>query len=410
MRKKGLKLCSVLLSTSMAMTGVPTVAMPVFAAETEVQDVAEPLDDAEETEETTDVAENESEAEADAAENETEVVETQSTEGEQVIEDDFGGDALDSAWINSAGSVTWSQGKLNLTNNGGTVSTIQRQLGTGAYESEIHWDNYSADTSGNNSVMIFRVSDGSDQNLAEIQRFSNGQLHLLVINQGKQQDFTTTKDFTATEGWFKLTYDSTKKTIKAEYKTGDGEYQEMTGSGASMSNYGRKHVAEIRAQKWGGSKALSVDITNFNAKATFVNAANLTLKSDNMNVVVDEETGGIFQLSDPQDSYGTNYVMNPDIKPAFDIDDSRWVGDMKFTFSKNGSKSYSAVTSLSDDIREVSGDGKSVTVSYEGESENQYGLKDIDLTESYVLSDDGKKLNWNIHLKNTSGETLEVRC
>lgn len=410
MRKKGLKLCSVLLSTSMAMTGVPAVAMPVFAAETEVQDVAEPLDDAEETEETMDVTENGTEAEenTDVAESATEDVETQSTEGEQVIEDDFSGEALDSAWINSAGNVTWSQGKLNLTNNGGTVSTIQRQLGTGAYESEIHWSNYSADTSGNNSVMIFRVSDGSDQNLAEIQRFSNGQLHLLVINQGKQQDFTTKTDFADTEGWFKLTYDSAKKTIKAEYKTGDGEYQEMNGSGTSMSNYGRKHVAEIRAQKWGGSKPLSVDVTNFNAKATFKDATNLNLKSNNMNVVVDEETGGIFQLSDPQDSYGTNYVMNPSIKPNYDIDDSRWVGDMKFTFSKNGSKSYSAVTSLSDDIREVSGDGKSVTVSYEGESENQYGLKDIDLTESYVLSDDGKKLNWNIHMKNTSGETLEV--
>ena len=385
MHNKRLKFFSVVLSASMVMSSVIPAAS-VFAIEGEEQQVQELQE-----------------------ENESKKAKTATAEGE-TIQDDFNGDELDSEWINSAGSVTWSKGKLNLAHNSGTVSSIQRKIGTGSFETELHWENYSADTSGNNSVMIYRVSDGSDQNLAEIQRFSNGQLHLLVINEGKQQDFTTKSDFAATEGWFKISYDNNTKKIYASYKTAeDTEYQEMNGSGTSMTKYSRKHVAEIRAQKWGGSTQLSVDVTQFNVTASFNKTVNLNLKSDNMNVVVDEETGGIFQLSDPQDSYGTNYVMNPDIKPEYDIDDSRWVGDMKFTLSKNGSKSYAAVTSLSDDIREVSGNGKSVTVSYTGQSENAAGLKDMDLIETYSLSEDGKKLNWNINMKNTSGETLEIQ-
>lgn len=462
MHKKSLKFCSVLLSASMVMTGV-TPATPVIAAQVETQEVQEmdlkDLEPAvtqdqmeestenktetakEETEEQTEeqtvenkqeenlnTSEEIPEAEQEVTENEETIAEEEAESAEQAdtravlgqvavegknvqtITDTFTGDALDAEWINSAGSVTWSQGRLNLTNDGGTVSSIQRKIGTASFETEIHWENYDADTSGNNSVMIYRVSDGTDQNLVEIQRFSNGQLNLLVINEGKQTSYTTKTDFSATAGWFKLTYDSKTKTVQAGYKTEDGaEYLEMTGSGASMSKFGRNHIAEIRAQKWGGNKALSVDVTQFQATAVFKETTNLNLKSDNMNVVVDEETGGIFQLSDPQDSYGTNYVINPDIKPAYDIDDSRWVGDMKFTLSKNGSKSYAAVTSLSDDIREVSGDGQTVTVAYEGESGNAAGLKDMDLTETYSLSEDGKKLNWNIHMKNTSGETLEVQ-
>lgn len=270
MHNKRLKFFSVVLSASMVMSSVIPAAS-VFAIEGEEQQVQELQE-----------------------ENESKKAKTATAEGE-TIRDDFNGDELDSEWINSAGSVTWSKGKLNLAHNSGTVSSIQRKIGTGSFETELHWENYSADTSGNNSVMIYRVSDGSDQNLAEIQRFSNGQLHLLVINEGKQQDFTTKSDFAATEGWFKISYDNNTKKIYASYKTAeDTEYQEMNGSGTSMTKYSRKHVAEIRAQKWGGSTQLSVDVTQFNVTASFNKTVNLNLKSDNMNVVVDEETGGIF--------------------------------------------------------------------------------------------------------------------
>ena len=74
---------------------------------------------------------------------------------------------------------------------------------------------------------------------------------------------------------------------------------------------------------------------------------NLKLQSDYFTVDIDEETGGIFKLSNPGDEYGTNYVMNPTIKPEFDVDDSRWTGDVKLTVKKGDSDYYPALTSWS---------------------------------------------------------------
>lgn len=563
MKKRGWKLCSLVLSTAMAATCLPAGTVKVRAAEEE----------------------------GAAAGEENGIVKTT----EAVIQDDFTGD-LDPAWFDMAGNVEYTEGTLTLNNDGGPVSSIKRNVGNGDFTVETKWSSYSADTQGNNSVVIFRVSDGTENNLVEIQRFSNGELKLLLINDKVQTSYTTKTDFADTEGWFQIGYNSDDGTVIAVYRTGDeDEYIPLEGNGEAMSNFGGKHVAELRAQKWGGSAPVSVDFLQFNS--TFVKEAqystaentdftgpvltddwygqdgdvryedghlalvnagdgistvkrnagdqdysieakwsgfssdetggailrtsldsseenfaqmmrmgdgtlrftvvnqgettekiipyeesqgwfridydsqaqtidayykvndedmyvlapgsgmpvsdftgihtaeliaddwdaqgetsivfdevdfayneevNLKLQSDYFTVDIDEETGGIFKLSNPGDEYGTNYVMNPTIKPEFDVDDSRWTGDVKLTVKKGDSDYYPALTSWSDDTRKVSRRDDAVTVSYESPSAGKYGIKDFALRETYRLNEEGNQLNWSINIQNTADETIEI--
>lgn len=510
------------------------------------------------------------------------------------IEDDFE-DGLDEAWFDQQGTVSCEGGVLKLTSDN-NVSSIRRNVGNGDFSAEFQLGGYSADTTGNHSVVIFRVSDGSENNLAEIQRFSNGELKLLVINEGKQTSYTTGTDYQDAESWFRIGYNSEEKTLTAEYKaSGETEYIPLEGSGSVMENFGGAHVAELRAQQWGGNLPLSIQAEKFTA--TFVKeneyertekeefdgeaigdiwygvqsaelgegslamhnsgegistvkrnigdedysvemkwsdfvsdgtgaaimrvsvdsseqeyvqiarqgddtlrftvvedgkaaetqipygedsgwlrldydnetgtvdayyrngddeiysqlpgsgkvvgsyagvhtleliadnwgvetetsvlvdsvdmayneSLDLRLESDRFDVLIDEETGGVFQITDPADGYGTNYVMNPDIRPAFDVNDSRWVGDMKFTVKKESDPSYTAsVTSLSDDVRNVTREDDTIKVSYEESSSNAAGIKDFALTESYSLNETGDQLIWTIDIENTSGEKLEI--
>ncbi|HHV12462.1 MAG TPA: hypothetical protein GXX75_19490 [Clostridiales bacterium] len=516
---------------------------------------------------------------------------------EATIVDDFTGGALDPAWYGSSGSVTWSNGNLNLKHSDNTaanLATIKRNVGNGKFSVEVKWSDLAPATGGNNAVFILRVSDGSsaNNNCVEIQRFSNGDLKLLLINDTKQTTYTTSSaSFTSNHGWFKIGYDDITKTVIAQYKVEDSEsYKSMTGNGSAMTNFGNAHVAELRAQKWGGSTTMTVNIkkflSTFTKKAAYENnivddfsvpeldstwygasgnvsldngylnlsstgssismikrdvgdrdfsveasvsgsaisvtgsailrtslnssstnyaqmavlsdkiiftvndngtiteksvsvatgsacvridydrattqldayyklndtggfilmpgsgkvvsgltgvhtveliatgdnlvgfdkidcayniAPNLTLRSNRFNVTIDEETGGVYQLADPSDGYGTNYVINPTIKSAFNINDSRWVGDMKFTLKKAGDSSYSnVVTSLSDDVRKVSRlEGNTIQVAYKNASTNQYGIKDFALTETYQLNDTGDQLDWTIDIDNTSGKQIE---
>lgn len=489
-------------------------------------------------------------------------------------------------------------GMLSMSNDGGDASSIKRNIGNGDFTAETKWSGYQADTEGNNSVVIFRVSDGTENNLAEIQRFSDGQLKLLLINDGVQKDYTTSADFSDTDGWIKLGYNSTDQTIIAEYRAGDeDEYISLNGNGERMTNFGGGHIAEYRVQKWAGNAPVSVNFNQFNttfvkeavykeyesadfsgpvltddwygqegsvtygdgflmmentgdscstvkkntgdrdfsveakwsgyvsdetgasilrvsidssetdfvqiarqgdgtlrftvvenntptetsvvyeedygwfrldydsktkevsafyrgndedsyimmpgsgilaenfdgthtaelivddwdeAASTAVNfeqvdfaynvdeSVNLKLESDYFNVEIDEATGGIFQLSNPQDVYGTNYVLNRSMKPEFDVDDSRWTGDIKFTLKKGESDYYPALTSWSDDVRKIYRQDDAIKVSYQTPSEKTYGIKDFALTETYQLSEDGTQMLWTMDIENTSGETLEI--
>lgn len=128
-------------------------------------------------------------------------------------------------------------------------------------------------------------------------------------------------------------------------------------------------------------------------------------------VSIDLATGGVYQLSNPRDSLGTNYVMNPDIHGAFNINDSRWVGDMVFNVKKGAATvGTPIVTSLSDDIRKVTSVTGGVQVAYEGTPAHGNGIRNFSLFQTYTLAGSaGDKLVWTIRLKNTSTERLEFQ-
>ncbi|MGG1516575.1 DUF5695 domain-containing protein [Paenibacillus oryzisoli] len=138
-------------------------------------------------------------------------------------------------------------------------------------------------------------------------------------------------------------------------------------------------------------------------------ASTYTLQSNSFKVDVDQATGGIFNLSNPSDSTGTNFVMNPTLRSAFNVNDSRWVGDMVFRVRPSGASAGTPmVTSLSDDIRSVTAGTSDVTVKYSGTAANAAGIKNFELSENYSLGGtNGTQLNWNITLKNTSSTALE---
>lgn len=138
-------------------------------------------------------------------------------------------------------------------------------------------------------------------------------------------------------------------------------------------------------------------------------AATRALQSSRFDVTVDEATGGVFRLVDPQDRYHTNYLLNPENRPNFVVDDSRWLGDMVFSVKAAGdAAARPAVTGLSDDIRTVSSDGAGVTVKYAGTAANPYGIKGFTLTQRYALTGaDNSQLSWTFTLTNTTGSPLE---
>ena len=157
------------------------------------------------------------------------------------LEDDFE-DGLDEAWFDQQGAVSCEEGVLKLTSDN-NVSSIKRNVGNGDFSAEFQLGGYSADTSGNHSVVIFRVSDGSENNLAEIQRFSNGELKLLVINEGKQTSYTTVTDYQDPESWFRIGYNSEEKTLTAEYKaSGEADFSDR--------NWRRRRRPKRRSGRW----------------------------------------------------------------------------------------------------------------------------------------------------------------
>lgn len=130
------------------------------------------------------------------------------------------------------------------------------------------------------------------------------------------------------------------------------------------------------------------------------------LGSDSFNVAIDRSTGGIFHLGNAQDGpYCTNYVMNPTLQPPFDVNDSRWVGDVLLKVDN-----VARTTGLSDDTRSVTRDGDTVKVAYAGDSANPNGIRGFGLTEQYALTGAaGEVMDWSITLDNTSANPIEVQ-
>ncbi|KQQ21925.1 hypothetical protein ASF48_01380 [Rathayibacter sp. Leaf299] len=124
---------------------------------------------------------------------------------------------------------------------------------------------------------------------------------------------------------------------------------------------------------------------------------------------IDQATGGVFTLVNPTDQYATNHVSNPDLRPEFDLDDSRWTGDAVFGVKRGASTAIApAITGLSDDIRTVTSTASSITVAYSGQAGNQYGIRGFDLTQKYELTGAARdRISWTMTLRNTSTESLE---
>ncbi|HMR49946.1 MAG TPA: DUF5695 domain-containing protein [Arachnia sp.] len=130
------------------------------------------------------------------------------------------------------------------------------------------------------------------------------------------------------------------------------------------------------------------------------------LSSDDFQLGVSRQTGGIYHLAHTADRPScTNYVSNPTIRPSFDVDDSRWVGDIGLRV--NGT---ARTTSLSDDIRTVSRDGDQIEVAYTGTASRTNGIRGFDLTETYSLAGErGDVLDWSIQIDNTTAGPLHVQ-
>jgi len=129
------------------------------------------------------------------------------------------------------------------------------------------------------------------------------------------------------------------------------------------------------------------------------------LTSSAFNVGISRKTGGVYHLGNASDApYCTNYVANPTVRPEFDVDDSRWLGDVGMRI--NGQP---RMTSLSDDIRSVTKDGDSITVSYDGDAQNANGIRGFGLDETYSLTGaDRDVLDWKLKLANTADAPMTV--
>ncbi len=317
--------------------------------------------------------------------------------------DDFSDAELGADWFGQTDDVKKSAGFISLSGSGGSISTVKRNMGNVDYSAEVKWSEFKADEAAGSAAL--RVSlDSSLQRYAEIAALGDGTLRF-TIREGS----TLTQKvipYAGDSGWFRIDYDATSKQLDAYYKEDDADVFIMAPGGKVVSGFDGIHTIELRADN-GGTGLASADFEYIDL--AYNDKVELELRSDRFHVEIDQGTGGVFTLTDPSDALGTNYVMNPTLRPSFNVNDSRWVGDMSFAVKAAGAQSHTnMMTSLSDDIRSVTRTGvDEIAVSYTGNAANTNGIKGFDLTESYVLSDDGTKLNWNIRVKNTTSGSLE---
>lgn len=125
---------------------------------------------------------------------------------------------------------------------------------------------------------------------------------------------------------------------------------------------------------------------------------------------VDASTAGVYTLSNPTDSFGTNFVLNPTLRSQFDVDDSRWFGDLIFTVRRaSQTVGTPMVSGLSDDSRTISQSGNTITVAYSGNAQNPNGIRGFSVAETYETNAAGDVLTWSVTVTNTSTESLEFQ-
>lgn len=240
MKKREKKLCALLLGITMLCSGLPTGMLHVPAAETGTQ--------------------------KSAGQSYTK------TKNVTVVDTLAGGKG--SEWFNENDGVTFSDGNLNVYDDNNSAASVMRNIGNGDFTAEIHWSDFKASASGNSGVMMLRIraDKDSEDDLVEIDRFSDGNLKLLVKSKTKPvvNNVVTSSNFNANEGWFKISYKSSTKMVTAEYKVSESDsYQTMTSGQAAMDNFGGTHILEVRAQAWNGNVSANIKQVN----STFVKTA-----------------------------------------------------------------------------------------------------------------------------------------
>jgi hypothetical protein len=148
------------------------------------------------------------------------------------------------------------------------------------------------------------------------------------------------------------------------------------------------------------------------------------LAKGHMIVTFDKRYGSIHAIHYANDPFGTNFIGNEENTPGVADTDTRWTGDLVSTVWRLKSpgtavadlaaaedpvpgKWHRELTGCSRDIRRVSFDGESFTVSYTGKSQNEGGIQSYDLQMRYSVAAD-ESLLWDIEIENTTGSLLEI--
>jgi hypothetical protein len=149
------------------------------------------------------------------------------------------------------------------------------------------------------------------------------------------------------------------------------------------------------------------------------------LITGDMIVAFDCRYGSIHSITRKGDPYGTNFIGNGINTPGVDVSNSRWTGDLvtavwevtdrnpahshwtpRANFALKGNWRLE-LTGRSGDIRQVSFDGRSFSVRYEGASQNENGIRSFNLAMNY-RSGEGSSLIWEIELRNATDHVLEI--
>jgi hypothetical protein len=151
----------------------------------------------------------------------------------------------------------------------------------------------------------------------------------------------------------------------------------------------------------------------------------IELIAGDMIVTFDRRYGSIFSITQKGDRFGTNFIGNEHNTPGVDPTNSRWTGDLvtsvwNVTDTHPAHRNWSPraefilegswrqeLTGRSGDIRRVSFDAGTFSVSYEGVSKDENGIQSFSLGMKFRRGEDDSLL-WDIELRNTTGRILEI--
>ncbi|HWG59190.1 MAG TPA: DUF5695 domain-containing protein [Candidatus Acidoferrales bacterium] len=148
------------------------------------------------------------------------------------------------------------------------------------------------------------------------------------------------------------------------------------------------------------------------------------LTAGDMIVAFDTRYGSIHSITRKGDPFGTNYIGNETNTPGVDPSDSRWTGDVVTTvwellgnwkaaalgqndIFRTSGKWKRELTCKSGGIRKVSIENGVFHVNYNGESQDDTGIRSYRLAMSYRAGE-GSSLLWDIEIQNITDGALEV--